>query len=294
MENKIAVSVVMGVHNPEQEAFLAAVISICRQTFRDWEMLLCDDGSSERYGALFRQAAALDPRILVLHERAHCGLAHALNHGIFRSRGRYIARMDADDIAEPQRLARQVRFLETHPAFSWVGSSAFLFDSNGAWGLQTVPQKPHARDFLPHSPYIHPSVVFRRSVLLQNDGYNTARQFLQCEDYELFMRLHSLGYRGYNLSTPLLWYREDRDAYRRRTYARRVREMQLRRSGFRKLDLSSAVALPYIYKPLLVGLVRGSVQHWIRRKLNRQTHKEPIWKTDTRDAPEKPNLTRPR
>lgn len=95
MENKIAVSVVMGVHNPEQEAFLAAVISICRQTFRDWEMLLCDDGSSERYGALFRQAAALDPRILVLHERAHCGLAHALNHGIFRSRGRYIARMDA-------------------------------------------------------------------------------------------------------------------------------------------------------------------------------------------------------
>ena len=293
MKNKIAVSVVMGVHNPEREPFLAAVASICRQTFEDWEMLLCDDGSGEAYRPLFEEAAAMDSRIILLHERAHCGLAHALNHGIFRSRGRYIARMDADDIAEPHRLARQVHFLDTHPVFSWVGTQALLFDSQGIWGLQTVPDKPRARDFLPHSPYIHPSVLFRRSVLLQNGGYNTARRVLQCEDYELFMRLHRRGYRGCNLRTPLLRYREDRDAYRRRSYARRVREMHLRRSGFRRLGILRPQAWPYVYKPLLVGLVPARIQHFIRRRLGKQKIKENVWKTDTRDVPEKQKPIRP-
>lgn len=265
----------MGVYNPaDGNRFLESVHSIVRQTFQDWELMIYDDGSKAAYLPLFQAATKLDSRIRLLHGKHNRGLAHALNEGIRHARGCYVARMDDDDWAMPDRLRKQVTFLEAHPKYQWVGSNAELMDKHGVWGLLRVPQRPQTRDFLPHSPYIHPSVMFRKEVLLRSGGYREEARYMQCEDYELFMRLHSQGETGFNLQEPLLQYWEDRSSYRKRTYARRVREMKLRYHGFQELGIMTPAALPYVIKPLAVGMIPGGAYGFIRRKSKKWRKKQ--------------------
>ena len=256
----------MGVFNPRvKERFFRSIQSMIVQSFSAWELLLYDDGSSEPYATAIRSAADLDSRILLIRAPQNHGLADALNTCIRTAKGDYIARMDDDDFSTPDRLYKQYRFLEEHPEYQWVGSYAELVDSQGKWGILRVPIVPQARDFLHNSPYIHPSVLFRKEVLIRNGGYNPARVFFQCEDYELFMRLHQNGERGYNLSEPLLEYWEDRDSYRKRTYRRRIREMNLRYHRFQALGILHTSTFFYVLKPLLVGALPVSLQYSIKR-----------------------------
>ncbi len=274
MKKNVKISVVMGVYNPPQkEYFFRAVLSIVRQTFPDWELILYDDGSDGTAAAIIRQAAKLDSRIFCLRGERNRGLAYALNQAIRHASGEYIARMDDDDIAKPDRLARQYRFLESHPQYQWVGSSAELIDRCGVWGLQTMPRIPQKRDFLFYSPYIHPSVMFRKSVLSKSGGYCACAEVRQCEDYELFMRLHRSGQRGFNLSEPLLQYREDCDSHKKRGMRRRIREMKVRLRGFRQLGLLNGRTFCYVLKPLFVGAVPPPLHYYVRRQFKRQKGK---------------------
>lgn len=265
MDTQVKISVIMGVYNAEPEQLLQSVESIRRQSLQAWEMLLYDDGSTPAYAQAIRRAAALDSRIRTLRGEQNRGLAYALNQCTLHAHGCFLARMDADDLSVPDRLEKQSAFLQAHPQYQWVGSNAFLIDENGVWGLQKVPAAPQVKDFLPHSPYIHPSVLFRREALMQSGGYSDSPQFFLCEDYELFMRLHQSGGRGYNLQEPLLYYREDASAYRRRTIARRLRELRLRYHGFQALGILNAATFPYVLKPLLAGAVPTALQRWVRR-----------------------------
>ncbi|MGI5894069.1 MAG: glycosyltransferase [Candidatus Merdivicinus sp.] len=263
---KPEISIIMGVYNPEKRRLFQAVHSIMRQSFDNWEMLLYDDGSDEAFARIIRKAAALDSRIQYIRDNQNHGLSHALNECLFHAEGQYIARMDDDDIAAKDRLQKQSDFLDAHPQFQWVGSNAELMDENGIWGYQKMPETPSKRDFLFNSPYIHPTVMFRREVLLKNRGYSTARRNRGNEDYELFMRLHSTGNRGYNLQEPLLQYWESYTSYRKRTYQRRIREMKVRSKGFQELGILNKATFPYVLKPLLVGAVPAFVHYSIRRK----------------------------
>ncbi|MBC8544965.1 glycosyltransferase [Bianquea renquensis] len=274
MKNKIQISVIMGVFNPaDKNRFFGAIDSIIRQSFQDWELILYDDGSEEPYRRVIAEAANLDTRIRLFGGTHNRGLAYALNECIRHARGTYIARMDDDDISRADRLERQYRYLETHPQYQWTGSNAELIDSQGVWGYQTMPEIPKARDFLLNSPYIHPSVMIRKECLTQHGGYSTSKEILQCEDYELFMRLYGNGCRGYNIQEALLQYWEDFASYRKRTYRRRIREMKLRRKGFQMLGILDRTTVYYVLKPLLVGAVPAPVHHYIRKKTKRKQRK---------------------
>lgn len=271
MKNSVLVSVIMGVYNPRNPVrFLRAVHSIIGQSLTDWELLLCDDGSDASHTGVIRRAARLDSRIRVLRSEENRGLAHALNAGIRQAAGEFIARMDDDDLSEPNRLQVQVDFLRSHPQYHFVGANAQLIDDYGVWGFQRMPERPQVKDFLFNSPFIHPSVMFRRQTLLHCGGYSTAEEVRQCEDYELFMRLYRRGYRGYNLQAPLLQYREDYAAHKKRTYRRRIREMKVRYHGFKALGLLDGVTFAYVLKPLAVGAVPAPVHHYINRRLKRR------------------------
>ena len=260
------ISVIMSVYNPENSISLfQAVKSIQEQTFQEWELILYDDGSREEYARFIREAAALDERILYFRCKENHGLAFALNACICLSHGTYIARMDGDDLSRKDRLENQYEFLECYPQYQWVGSNARLMDGRRFWGIQKMPPIPDKRDFLFCSPYIHPSVMFRKSVLTACGGYSTLPENRQCEDYELFMRLYEKGFRGYNLQEPLLAYREEERSYERRTFARRLREMRLRMQYFKRLELLDLTGFCYGLKPLAAGMVPGSVQHFIRK-----------------------------
>ena len=271
MKNNIKISVIMGVYNPaSQERLFRSVQSVIDQSFAEWELLLYDDGSQAPFTSLIQAAAALDPRILLLHGQQNRGLARALHVCIRSASGSYIARMDDDDVSKPDRFQKQLDFLETHSQYQWVGSLAELVDSHGVWGIESVPETPQGRDFLWNSPYIHPSVLFRAGVLLGHGGYDPSSSVVQCEDYELFMRLHSRGNQGYNLQEPLLQYWEDRESYRKRTYRRRIREMKVRYHGFQDLGILRPGTFFYVMKPLLVGAVPASahhsIKHWRKKK----------------------------
>ena len=266
MEQKPLVTVLMGSYNPRWDRLRRAVESLRGQTLTQWELVLWDDGSDAQGAMALEQAAALDSRVRLYHCRENHGLGYALNRCMERSHGTFLARLDDDDWCHPRRLERQVRFLQTHPAYGWVGCSARLVDRWGVWGVLTVPEEPGPRDFLPHSPYVHPGVMFRREVLESVGGYSQSPRHVGCEDYQLFFRLHAEGNRGYNLQTPLVDYREDRDSYRRRDPARRFREAAVRAWGFSLLGLPLLPRAVGVLRPVAACLVPGVVLHWAKRR----------------------------
>lgn len=263
MNRKPLVTVLMGSYNPRWDRLRRAVESLRRQTLEDWELVLWDDGSCPRGAMALEQAACLDSRVRLYRGRENRGLGYALNRCAQRAQGRYLARLDDDDVCHPRRLERQVSFLESHPQYGWVGSAAWRVDSHGLWGRLDVPELPAPRDFASHSPYIHPAVLFRREVLGQ--GYSQSPRYLSCEDYQLFLRLHRQGWQGYNLPWPLLAYWEDRDSYRRRDTGRRLREAALRREGLAALGLPWPLTAWGTLRPLGACLVPGAVLHWGKR-----------------------------
>ena len=176
------VSVIMGVYNQwNREALQKAVKSILNQTLTDFEFIIYDDGSDPEAAGYIRELEKLDERIVLIGKEENHGLAFSLNMCIGAAKGKYIARMDADDIALPERLQEQ------HKEYAWCGCNTRLFDENGVWGERKMPELPSDKDYLPFSPFIHPTVMYRRKLFEKNEGYHVSPETLRCEDYEIFM-----------------------------------------------------------------------------------------------------------
>jgi glycosyltransferase involved in cell wall biosynthesis len=206
--NTPKVSVAMPVYNCERYV-AQAVESILAQTFTDFEFLIVDDGSTDASRAILESYAARDPRIQLV-SRSNTGLLVALNEMLPRARGEYVARMDSDDLALPQRFERQVRYLDEHPECVLVGSRVIVIDPDG--DPLTVMRSPLTheeidRGFMMGGGQLmyHPSVIFRRQAVLELGGYRP--EFDLVEDGDLFLRLAEIG-RIVNLAEPLLKYRD--------------------------------------------------------------------------------------
>lgn len=265
MEN-VVVSVIMSSYNPQNtQNLFRAVRSVISQSYRDWELILIDDGSQKKYAEKIRKASTFDPRIHYIRNESNKGLAFSLNRGIHMAKGKYIARMDDDDVSRKDRLQKQVEFLNNYPQYQWVGSNALLKNENQIWGCRKMPVIPDKKDFLKCSPYIHPSVMFRKFPVFSREGYCISKAFAQCEDYELFLRLYHQGYRGYNLQEPLLVYQEEAASYKKRKYNRRIREAKLRHYCFKELNINPVIRSLFVIKPLLAGCIPGTLQHRIRK-----------------------------
>ena len=273
MEKRPEVSVIMSVYDPRPFRQLEeAVDSVLEQTFSDFELLLYNDGSCEAVSERIRQLAKRDPRILYLEGDENRGIASGLNCCIRKARGKYIARMDGDDLLLPQRFERQVRFLEEHQEYGFVGTGAWLFDEGGIWGERLMREKPKREDFLCFSPYIHPSVMFRRSIFEKCGFYDESERVRRCEDYELFVRLHILGCRGYNLQERLICYREGADSWKKRKFCYRLDEMRFRSQGFQALGLTGGKAWICRFRPLAAGMIPRSAGRWLKRRQAALSH----------------------
>lgn len=198
------VTVLMPAYNAERYV-AEAVRSILAQTWRDFELLVIDDGSTD--GTLKALQALDDPRLRIERNPGNLGLIATLNRGLELARGRYVARMDADDVARPQRLALQIAYLEAHPDIAVLGAAVDLIDSEGRRfsGLRfpTSSTEIH-RLLLVDCCLVHPTVVFRRDIVLAAGGYDPKAR--HAEDYELWLRLAD-QHRLANLPEALLGYR---------------------------------------------------------------------------------------
>lgn len=250
------VSVIMGVYNQLDFAvFEKAVESILSQSFQDFEFLIYNDGSVEKVKEYIERLPERDSRIRVLGSDTNHGLGFALNRCIDAAKGKYLARMDADDISYPNRLKIEVDFMENHPEYMWCGTNCDLYDERGIWGNGTRPETPEADDYLKYSPYIHPTVMYRASLFESVAGYAEEKRTIRCEDYELFMRLFRLGYRGYNIQQPLLHYYVDRMKYHSRSLKYYLYEGSVRLEGFQRMGLLWPKGWVYALRPIVSALV---------------------------------------
>jgi len=259
------VSVIMGAYNCASTV-AASIESILGQGYRDFEFVICDDGSSDATPEILHSYAERDDRVVVIRNEVNHGLSRSLNRCIETARGEYLARMDGDDVSREDRLGRQVRFLDDHPEYAFCGCSVALFDSGGVWGKIDYPEIPEARSFLLRSPFAHPTVMFRASCFEKAGCYDCGSSIGRSEDYDLFMRLYAKGLRGYNIPDYLFEYREELLSYRRRRLRYAFTEAWVRYQGFRRLGLLP-YGLPFVAKPILVGLLPKSAYTKMRKAL---------------------------
>jgi len=181
------VSVLLPVYN-SASYLRESIESILNQSFKKYELLIicepCTDNSSEIINSY------KDSRIIHIQNEKRLGLANSLNKGIELARGEYIARMDADDVSLPERLARQVDFLETHPEIGVLGTGFHIMDGYGntSHAVQFPMQDSVLRWCLCfYNPIVHPSVMMRRKIVEQAGGYSS--DMTHAEDYDLWRRL---------------------------------------------------------------------------------------------------------
>jgi glycosyltransferase involved in cell wall biosynthesis len=185
--------------------------SICDQSFAEWELLVIDDGSADRSLSIAHEFAAADPRVRVLAQ-PHTGIVAALNAGLAAARGEFVARMDADDVSHPARLAEQVAAMgpTSKPAFGVVGclvefggtrATSEGYAQHVDWINSLVTPEDIARQRFVESPFAHPSVMFRRELVAQLGAYR-AGEFP--EDYELWLRWLDAGVRMAKVPRVLL------------------------------------------------------------------------------------------
>lgn len=262
----VKVSVIMCVYNPYRLFYVErAIESIRKQTYTDWELLLFNDKSGDKETIWIKNFSRMDRRIRYIEGEENRGNAYGLNVCIQKAKGKYIARMDADDISMPSRLEKQVAFLEQFRQYDYVGTGAWLFNEKGIWGQRNMKQNPVKEDFLAFSPYIHPSVMFRKEVFSKYGLYNTSKKMRRCEDYELFIRLYKKGSLGYNLQDNLIGYREGYENYKNRKILYRIYEMLLRQEGFKSLGLRGIKAWIFQYRPLASGILPVFLLAFLKR-----------------------------
>ncbi len=204
MDKAPLVSVVLSVYNGEK--YLAeAIESILAQTMSEWELVIVDDGSTDSSPDIIK--CYKDSRIKVTTQKNR-GLAPALNTGIFQAQGKYVARMDADDISLPQRLEKQVEFMEKYSFCSVLGSNALIIDMKGKY-LYTSNVPVTGEEIISQlhtqSPFFHSSVIFRKDDFVQCGGYFEKIRH-HFEDYILWQKMKQAG-RLCNLEEPLIKYR---------------------------------------------------------------------------------------
>jgi glycosyltransferase involved in cell wall biosynthesis len=185
-----------------------AIESILCQSFRQFELIIIDDGSSDETPQIIAQYASRDPRIRVT-SRENRGLVASLNEGLSLARGQLIARMDGDDWSHPERFSKQVRFLSEHPRCAAVGCRVLLIDPDDAPVREISTECEHAQIDQAHLRGIggtiaHPAVMMRRAAVIQVGGYRMECEL--AEDLDLFLRLAE-HWQLANLPEVLLHYR---------------------------------------------------------------------------------------
>ncbi len=185
------ISVIIPIFNGEKY-LEEAIESVLKQTFKDFELVVIDDGSTDRTSELLSNIK--DKRMRVIRNSKNLGVAKSLNIGLKEAGGEYIARADADDVSLTDRFAKQVNFLDSHPDYVLVSSNVDLIDDKGkTTGHSNLPltNKEIRKKILVRNPIAHPTVMFKKSVLEKTGGYRNI--FNGAEDYDLWFRMLKVG-----------------------------------------------------------------------------------------------------
>lgn len=245
------ISIIMGVYNCEKTV-RQSVESIRSQTYSNWEFIICDDCSTDDTLSILRELRKMDDRIHIIRNRRNLRLAASLNHCLKKSGGKYIARMDADDECFPDRIEKQVYFLEKHPEYAVVGTTQYVFNDRGFKYIQGRPKIPGKQTLVMDVPFAHPTIMMRKEVYDALDGYD--EKMFRSEDLELWFRFYAKGYKGYNIQEPLYKYREDDNSYSKRTLQAALKTSKVFWEGYTKLGIPLLLRV-FALKPVVSALM---------------------------------------
>lgn len=260
------VSVIMGVYNCA-DTLSEAIESLLKQTYQDWELIMCDDGSSDD---TYRVAEAYQKKypdqIFLLKHDKNQGLNITLNDCLQAARGKFIARMDGDDISLPTRFEKEMDEFVKDPYLSVVSCPMIYFDENGEWGRGTIngngyPQKTSLARGVVHC---HAAAIIKADVMREVGGYSVSNRFLRVEDWHLWVKIYAAGYYGKNISECLYMMRDDRAALKRKNLKTSLNESRMTFEAIRLIGIPKIYAV-FSIRPILVGLLPKGLYSFLHR-----------------------------
>lgn len=255
------VSVIMGTFNGEN-TIESAVKSILNQEIDNLELIICNDGSTDTTDEILQRLMSQNKKLVVITHEVNQGLSKSLNDCIKYCKGKYIARMDDDDISYSNRFVRQIDFLKNNPKVAFAGSGVDVFqEGTGIYSKRSLPKYPSKKDLITGKNFVHPSVMFKREALI-NNKYKESVAVNRIEDYELWMRLAEQGLQGANLQESLLKYREDKRSFKKRKFEYEVNKIPL----IFKFSLKNGLIITGITTVILTLLKAMIPQSWRNSK----------------------------
>lgn len=251
MSRSVKVSVIMAEYNTNVDHLKSSIKSILAQSFGDFEFIIVDDrgrNDVERILAEFN-----DSRVRLIVNKSNLGLVDSLNIAIRESAGKYVVRMDTDDIALPHRIQRLYDFIVANPEYAVVGSRVEEFSDDKVYGILSVAGEKSAKDIMRGLVPVHPSVILNKKSVQEVGGY---KDYKRAEDLVLWMELLMNGNRLYILKDVMLRYRVNPSDYSKRTIKHRGGEIKARLHYYPKLG-AGPVEYFRIIKTIIAGIVPG-------------------------------------
>lgn len=262
MDKKI--SVILGIYNCSDTLSEAIECILC-QSYTNWELILCDDGSTDHTYEIAKDYAARYPeKIILLRNDKNRGLNYTLNHCLQYVSGEFIARMDGDDHCSKDRFAIELEVFDKEPELSIVSTDMVFFDESGIWGRIQHPDYPEKKDFPHESPFCHAPCLVRKEAFDAVCGYSEEERLLRVEDYHLWIKMYAAGFRGKNIHEPLYQMRDDRNAYSRRKFKFRINEAYVKVTAVKELGLPKWMLL-YALRPIITGLMPNFLYDWLHK-----------------------------
>lgn len=259
------ISVIMGIYNCAN-TLGEALDCIINQTYTNWEVIMCDDYSSDDTVQIAEKYVQKYPgKFLLLKNKENHGLNYTLNKCLKVANGDYIARMDGDDLCAVDRFEKEVKVLDEHEDISIVSTDMNFFDERGVWGRTNTEKEPTKESFLRATPFCHAACLVRKEAYQAVDGYSVSDKLLRVEDYHLWVKMYAKGYRGMNIQEPLYSMRDDRDAQGRRKFKYRLNEAYVKKVAIKSLNLNKINSV-YCLVPILKGITPPFVYHFCHRK----------------------------
>lgn len=230
------ISVIMGIFNCA-DTLPNAVESIINQTYTNWQLVMCDDGSTDETYKTAKKYTDLYPdKMILLKNDKNMKLSYSLNRCLEHATGYYVARMDGDDISAEQRFEKQIAFLKTHPEYSVVGTAMRRFSDKGQADIQFGVKNPDRYTLRNTVPFNHATIMTYKYVYDKLNGYLVSKRTERSQDYDLWFRFYKEGFEGFNLEEPLYYVREDINSIRRRTMRGRLKTYKTTLIGFKMLN----------------------------------------------------------
>ena len=247
------ISVLMGIYNCAPY-LQEALDSLYAQTYQDFKILLCDDGSTDDTYIIAQKNAKEHDNIVLIRNEQNMGLNYTLNHCLHFADTEYCARMDGDDISLPTRFEKEIAFLDSHPEYAVVSAPMIYFDEQGEFRRGKGKGDIKAEDFVQGTPICHAPCMYRLDAVKSVDGYTVDKKLLRVEDYHLWFKMFAKGYKLFMMDECLYKMRDDRNALARRTWKTRLNGVYVKHIGYKMIGLPWYKQI-YIFVPIVKQLV---------------------------------------